>query len=341
LLSAFLARRLAGPAAGLVAAGLFAFYPRAVLMAGVLAAENLFTPLLLLWALVLITPKQTAGTACGLGTAAGLMTLTRAVAYPFSGLLFIRLLLERNFSRRAIGNAFLAIVIQHAVLLPWGLRNALSLGSFSVLTSTGGVNLFIGNSPDATGAWYDWRPALERLDPRASGAVPGSFGLDRIARETAIDWIRKEPAAAVRLYFKKLRIIFTDEAFLLEFAITGQNLSPPWPAVDVLPAGHPVRGRANTIGRVLDISYKVLIASGILGWILLSFGRQRVEASLLAIGAASFPLVAAVYLASSRFRWPAEDLLVPLAAAGVVLLITRARSYNRRPSERPPESPNP
>ncbi|MGE5278848.1 MAG: glycosyltransferase family 39 protein, partial [Acidobacteriota bacterium] len=50
----FLSRRLAGERAGLLAAGLLAVFPRSLLMACLVASENLFSPLLLLLAWIVV-----------------------------------------------------------------------------------------------------------------------------------------------------------------------------------------------------------------------------------------------------------------------------------------------
>lgn len=136
LLGAGLARRLWGENAALVAATVFAFAPRQLLMPSLVASENLFTPLLFVF----------------VGLA-----LTRTVAY-FAGVVWLAAALAGGRKWRDLAREFaLVLLVQHAVMLPWALSNLKHHGRFSFLTCSSGIGLFIGNNDNATGLWYpEW-----------------------------------------------------------------------------------------------------------------------------------------------------------------------------------------
>ena len=84
LLGATLARRFWGPSAALWTAAWIAFFPRSLLMADLIASENLFAPLLYLF-LLLCAISWTGGRrpalAAAIGAVVGALALTRSVAF--------------------------------------------------------------------------------------------------------------------------------------------------------------------------------------------------------------------------------------------------------------------
>jgi 4-amino-4-deoxy-L-arabinose transferase-like glycosyltransferase len=347
VLAGLLARRWWGPAAGLVAAGLAAGYPRYVAMSSVLASENLFQPLLLLALLLLATawerPRafRLAATA---GAVLGLLTLTRSVGLLFGFVWPLGSWLAGKRTRVVAAETLLLLAAQGVVLLPWALRNQATLGRFTPLTSVGGVDLFIGNSDGATGDWYDWRPELAKIEPRLPEL--SVFSVDDAARAAAKDWIRHHRRRAAALYLLKLRrIVIQDEGYIVHYAISGQGFAPPESQRPVLPADHPLKARAEGVRRLFAAAYWTLLALGLAGCaaLLARAGRHRerrpaAQALTLLAGAAYFPLTAAVFLGSPRFGWPPFDLLLPAAA---FLLAGLFKGRTAHYSEREKQDPKP
>jgi tetratricopeptide (TPR) repeat protein len=99
-------------------------------------------------------------------------------------------------------------------LVPVSLRNAVAAGTFSPTPSHGGLNFYIGNNPEADGTYHrvpgitpniagqaeDARRVAERAEGRrlTDGEVSSFF------TRRAIAWWRHEPAAASRLFVRKL-----------------------------------------------------------------------------------------------------------------------------------------
>lgn len=333
-LGGLLAGRAFGPRAGLLAAALLACYPRHVLQATVLLSEHLFLPLLLLFLLQLVSPPDHPRPwrqALAAGLVAGLLALVRPIGYLLPLAWAWRLTGGRGW-RRVAGELAVLVAVQHLVLLPWAVRNLRSLGTFSFLSSAGGVDLFIGNNPHATGGWMQWRAPLAEMEPAAGRPGLGCFEVDALARRAALRWMREQPAAALRLYLRKLGLILAREDYLTTFALTGRELWPPLGGASALPDGHPGLWLAPAAQRLMDVSYWLLLGlAGTAGALVLRRGGPgRARAAWpgwLLLGVASyFPLAAAFFLASSRFRWPAEDLLIPVAAYGLVALVWHHRA---------------
>lgn len=328
MLGGLLVRHLAGDTPALVASAALALYPRHVLASAVLLSEHLFLPLLLLLMNLVATGREgrrTLPIAALAGVVTGCLALTRPVGYLLGLLWAFRGLAREARWRRVGAELALLLATQHLVMLPWAIRNYLSFGSFSFLSSTGGIGLFIGNNPAATGKWMRWRPILESLEPAARQRELNCFAVDRLARRAALRWMRDNPRHAVKLYLAKLSAILQREDFLVFFTITGTDLWPPVGGVRALPAGHPAIPHARTVQRILDWGYWGTVSvAGIGGLILLARrGCRRACVERLAVWAATiayFPLAAAWFHASPRYKWPSEDLLLLLASCAAAIL---------------------
>ncbi len=339
VLIGLLARRLFGAPTGLLAAAMLAIYPRGLLQAPVLVSEHLFTPLLLLLVLVLVMAWERAGAAkCAVlaGVTVGLLALTRPIGYLLGVLWLGRGWAIRGRWPAVLRELALLLAVQHLVMLPWAIRNAVSLGQFSFLSSVGGIDLFLGNNPTANGGWQVWRPVLDGLEPAARSQQLGCFELDALARRTALRWMRAHPRQAFRLYVTKLGLILQREESLPVLAITGTNMWPPLDGVDALPAGHPATRFADEISHTLDWSYRTVLLLATVGIVVVFVRRLRSPGTvpaavwLLPVSAAYFVAVPAVFLGSTRFRWPAEDLLVAMAALTVTVMLNSVRRVRVR-----------
>ena len=341
LLIGFLGRRMFGATAGLFAAGLLALYPRHVLQSAVLFSEHLFLPLLLLLLTILVIAwdRPVAWRRAALaGCVAGLLALVRPIGYLLGLLWIAQVLAGRRRWKLILAEAVLLLGMQHAVMLPWAIRNHVTLKELSFLSSVGGIDLFIGNNPRATGGWMAWRPVLEEVEPAVRDAGHGGFAVDALARRAALRWIHENPAAAARLYVRKLGQILRPDAYLVTYAITGTDLWPPFGGTSALPAGHPAIALAPVLQKLLDWTYAVTAALALAAVAFAAVARSRLPGRpavpgavlLLLVTAAYFPLVAAVFLSSSRFRWPAEGLLLLLAAHALAMLAERRPVFGRR-----------
>lgn len=333
LLAGLLIRNLAGDTSAFVATAALALYPRHVLASSVLLSEHLFLPLLLLLMLLLTVRAQgrrMLWVAVLAGTVTGLLALTRPIGYLLGLLWTFRILTKQTRWRQLAGELALLLATQHLVMLPWAIRNQLSFNTFSFLSSAGGIDLFIGNNPEATGEWMVWRPILEALEPAARQPDLDCFAVDRLARRAAWRWMRDNPQAAAKLYLTKVFTILHREDYLVVFSISGINLWPPPGGASALPLGHPAIPYARVIQRALDWSYWGIVGiAGIGGLILLSRrGRRQALSTELVVWIAAiayFPLVASWFHASSRYRWSSEDLLLLLASCAAATLLGRLR----------------
>lgn len=330
--------RLWGARPGVAAAILLAVFPRSILMCCLIASENLFTPLLLLFVFLVVEAARSARiarVAAAAGAALGLLALTRTVAYLFGVLWIASTAAGRRRLPAVLGGFVIVLAAQHLVMLPWALRNARRIDRFTFLSTGGGYGLFLGNNPNATGDWYDGRADLER-------AAPGAFSRGRVAASEAASreawrWMRANPGAAAALYVRKIGLIFRQSYIVADFAVSGRDIGRP-PGADALPGAHVLKTHILAVKRSLALAAWGLVALGAAGFVVLlarirrhDRDLDRAAALVFFLAAAYIPLTSALIAVNGRYRWPVEDLLIPPAALALAALGSRRRE-SRAPS---------
>ena len=176
--------------AGIAAAALYLIWPSTLFDAPLAQKESLEVLLIATLALGWVDAARVDWrTAARIGVPAGLLALCQpgqaALAALFSLAAAHRLGWARvvTLGARASGVAML-------VLLPWWLRNARTFGEFVPLTSAGGLSLWVGENPRATGNWMPYPPTLAGLPELAYG---------RAAAGLAMDWMVHHPLDVARL----------------------------------------------------------------------------------------------------------------------------------------------
>ncbi|MFQ6111961.1 MAG: tetratricopeptide repeat protein, partial [Nitrospinota bacterium] len=204
--------------AGLLGAtyGLFIFYD------SVLAVASLATFLNLLLVFYLLRTDAGAGKREGLiaGVLLGLSVLARPnvlLFYPFlAAFWFLKLRPRKAFLAGAMSLLGAALVVS-----PVALRHLIVAGDFVPFTSSGGINLFIGNNPKADGTFM--APSGVRPEPRAmledsTRLAEEALGRKLKASEVSAYWQRRamrfwreEPGKALFLYLKKLALFWNGQ----------------------------------------------------------------------------------------------------------------------------------
>jgi tetratricopeptide (TPR) repeat protein len=215
-----------------------------------------------------------------------------------------------------------------AALTPVALRNVVVSGDWSLMSSQGGLNLYIGNNAQATG-WYKPVPGVApTIDGQAHDTrVVAEAALHRTLTDGEVssyftglawDWIRHHPTMWARLFARKLDYVLNAQHNALP-------LSYPFYAYD-----------ARTLLRFLFVGPWVLAPLGLIG---LTMGVRTVPADRRAaylVWLAFVPayvFAVALFFVAERYRLP---LLVPYAigagaAIDAVVGYLRARPVPTRP----------
>jgi hypothetical protein len=197
-----------------------------------------------------------------------------------------------------------ALAIIPLALLPWAIRNARATGDFCWLTHRGGVSLYDGVGPQATG----------KSDLAEVYRIPAVQGLsevewDRYFRRAAWEQIRTDPARVARLAVRKIV----------------RTWSP-------VPNADEYRSR---LIRAVSGGWTIPIWSLALGGVWALRRRPGLVFALL-MPALYFTAVHAIFVGSVRYRLPAVALISALGASAcdVVWVKARRRAAIRTPPAR-------
>jgi len=343
-----LGRRFGGPAGGLAAAGLLAFYPALLEYQGLLLTEPL-AAFLLSASLVLFfaAADRAPGSGAlwlwlGFGAVFGLLALVRPEYLPLAiGLPLVWLCREaitpadgpktsdmERFSARRLKGAVMAVAVSLlatvVVVAPWTIRNAVELDRFVPISTGGGKALFIGTNLDAGGDAVELREDLlaERPGLRSRLSAEGPVDdPDRLVLERVLERVAAESypdletdAALGRLGRENLEEGVTEEP--LPFA--GMMASKSYEAWTDAPRGVML----DQPWRTIQLGIVVLALAGIL---VLIARRRRFDALLAAIVLLYMTGIAALLIASPRRELVVLPLLTALAGACAVEAVRLAR----------------
>jgi len=207
-----LARRLAGTAAGLVAAALWAAWPNLVFHTGVVLTETLF---LFLFVLMLIVALGDPGAARSPGRARlvtvgllfGACILVRPVSIVAAP---VFLILWWDGLRAAAWRLALVGVATVAVLVPWAVRSSLAMDAPVALSLNFGDNLCIGHNPDADGTFGTLAPHCYEATGLRRPEAETRRQTENIHR--AWNYIRSHPGTTLARTPTKVRVTLDSDA---------------------------------------------------------------------------------------------------------------------------------
>ncbi len=294
VVTVYLGIRLAGrflKGRWLTAAGAFmALDPYEIYYEAMPATQALFSLLFILGLLLSVRLFEKPGPGRGIaaGAAWGLAFLVRPAALPFVGLTAVLLPLFGRPVRRSLVSAGCLTLFFCLVLLPWGLRNRAVTGTFSVMPTQGGVQLWEYNGrvfsdnfryETAPGALLMYGPIRENRLGRLSNPELAEFPefrdeseafRDSVLTSRQLAFLRSNPGvfaelAAIRFmeFFKPFplndfSILHSVSGFLFFF----------WITVFMVPGGLVVLRRKDAPGLFLVLGtggyvlMHLLVASG-------------------------------------------------------------------------------
>jgi 4-amino-4-deoxy-L-arabinose transferase-like glycosyltransferase len=207
----FLAYRLArrlfkSEITGRTTLAILSFYPNHIAYCSLLASEILFLFLLLCAVnlLVVETPRVSKAILSGIIFGLGCLVKPQSVFLPaiFFGATLTKRIREKTF-RETLVFFLIAYALLALTLLPWEIRNYRRFEHFVFVTTYGGINLFIGNNPYATGSYT----VNEKMEEMLKGAR-NEYERDRKAGALALEYIKQHPSGIVKLLPRKLYYLY-------------------------------------------------------------------------------------------------------------------------------------
>jgi 4-amino-4-deoxy-L-arabinose transferase-like glycosyltransferase len=312
-----LGREIGGRWAGWLSALAAALYGPLVFFEGMLLAPGLCVPLLAgaFWCLVAAGKRDRPWLAAPAGLLFGVALMGRpnlAAMLPVAALFL--LLRPWPWKRRLLA-AGLAVAFLVAGLLPAWIHNASKGESFTLVSSSGGINFYIGNNPQATGRFH--LPRGEKLE----GISHWDFARNTraIAEQDAG---RSLSPSEVSSYWYSRGLSFWGREPFLALGLAGKKLLLAVNS-DEMPVHHPYVF-AQEVAPVLRwlLPFGVLFPFAVLGaWL----GRKQKGIWLLGACAAAYLLTLMAFFVADRLRIMLLPALLPLAAMGMIKLAQIAR----------------
>jgi 4-amino-4-deoxy-L-arabinose transferase-like glycosyltransferase len=303
-----LARRLLGPSVARVAGLLLAFFPNQVFYTGTLLSEVLFTFLLMAGLLVLmaepwpregISLKRLALAALFLGAA----TMVRAIVLIIPVALLIYWLWVFPNRSRVLAQVGVVLLVFAAVILPWTIRNAVTMHAFVLISTNSGDDFCLGHNEAANGQFVFSGPCYEGYDgiPERDLEIAGyREGLRR-----GMEFIINHPADELGLIFERAYyLVYTDNDGLFADEHYG---STPFIKEEL-------RDQLRTAADACYFATIGLAALGLLYWL----RRREPRRTFCLIVIACILAAPLAFFGDPRFHFPVIPLLCILAATGIV-----------------------
>jgi 4-amino-4-deoxy-L-arabinose transferase-like glycosyltransferase len=313
---------LFGTTAGLIALLLAAVYPVFTEEAGIIAAENLLTPVVLAALYTALRARRAAsgaaryGWVAGTGVLAGLATLTHE-----NGVVILVGLIPAVWTGRprlrpkALAAPALLVALTVLMILPWTIRNALVMHTFIPVSDETGITL-VGTYNAASAANpqvpYKWRifygiPHEGALIHNESHMTEPQLGSK--LQSQAIHYIEHHPISLVQVLYHNTRRLFEVEGtFAWRASAAAVSLT-------------------TEVARTGVISFYILCLLAIA-----ALATRRARSAPWWVWVIPFLLALSVVMVNvetPRFREPVDPFLILLAAAGLSVpvdwLIARLR----------------
>jgi 4-amino-4-deoxy-L-arabinose transferase-like glycosyltransferase len=311
-------RRLFGPITGLIAGLGLALYGTELFCEGQLLSGCLvlLLHLVVLDRLISVRERGTAVRALGLGIACGLAILAKA-----NGAIVVAAVITLCGSWR---HAAIAVVATALTIAPCTIRNYVQSGELVIVSSNGGVNLYLGNNPSFTETTRlrpgpGWDALLAR--PPAEGETSAAGQSRWFARQT-LSFVREHPGDELVLLLRKTRDYFWGA----ELA-RNQQADPIRQVSPLFAALYWKHGLAFPAGLLIPLALCGLLWRAAGRRDPAGDGRGRGTTTLLAVLVAAQAASVIPFFVTDRYRLPAVPLFLFLAADLIVSLWRERRLW--------------
>ena len=277
---------------------MFAAWPSQIEFTTILASELLFNFLILLaifcWNRQSV-PTWAAAIFTGIALATASYVRPLALILPA---LFLLWTLARGKWTVLIARVAVTAAVMLVLILPWTVRNYSAFKSLVLVSTNGGANLWMGNSPGSTGHYME-------LPPRPVGMNEAQFDnhLGKIAKR----YIREHPGAFVRRSASRVVNTFDRETIGVDWNEQGLKDSPLGASIRYLKILSTLYWWAMLLGGVIGVG--ILVA------------KQPTLKVVLHPAVATcvyFAVVHAVTVSNDRYHFPMVPFIAALAAMAIV-----------------------
>jgi len=305
--------RLFSKKAAVAASLIHALYPIAVYFESELLVDSFFTLLveLSIWFFLKALDTRNIKTFIVSGLFIGLAAITRPVILALIPLylLWIWLSAENHLNAFQIIGLMISIII--IVISPVTIRNLIVADDLVLVSSSGGINFYIGNNENAEGysaampppAGHNWRiKDIEYLAEKEANRNLKASEISRFWYNKGFQWIIHNKADFIKLYFFRLYLLMNN----LEIS-NNRNL--------------PLFFSSNPFLKFNPLNFGLIISLAIMGLAFLFFKRRLNGPRLfLILFSVLYILIISLFFINARFRLPVIPLFIILSGYGLTAL---------------------
>jgi hypothetical protein len=306
----FAARKVGGPGLAAAAGWLWAVFPNAILLTYQSMWGVCITALLaaaILWATFALADDGRWKRWCGYGLLWGFTLMTDPALASLLPLLVGWLTYRASRAgrahrsgrigagKRAIGKSALALAIAILCCVPWTIRNYRVFHAFVPLRSVLGLQLWLGNNPQATPIWHARLHPINNSAERAEYVQMGEIAYMHQKMHLALGYMLTHPRHEAELIGRRFLAIWAG--------------GTPFPVRDFL-ANHSLWFRYVLL-------FNLLAGLGAAAGIVVLFLKRNVYAFPLAVFPIVYPWAYYLTLAEPRYGLPMEPAVLLLAAAAI------------------------
>lgn len=306
-------RRLIGPRAGLVAAGVMALWPNQIYQVTSLQLEITFVFLVMAALAIIVDHDWSAGPPSwqrlgAFGAVLAVSALVRPFSLPVLLGLLVALLLTRVGWRRAVGAVAIPVAVIVLAFVPWTVRNADAFGEFVPSSTNMGDTLCIDRNLDAQGG-FRWSTHDGCVDPDLP-PVERNRGNTR----KAIEFVIEHPDRELLQIVRRGKLMFAEDHDGVE-------------AVETMGSG-PIfsDGTRNLLETTADTYFFVVLGTAVLGLPYLFRRTSRHERWLVLVPYAALLAIPLLLWGNPRFHLP----LAPFLALSTAAFVCTAEGLVRR-----------
>jgi 4-amino-4-deoxy-L-arabinose transferase-like glycosyltransferase len=212
-LTMVLAVKLFDKRVGKIAGILMAVWPSEVAYVTVLASEIPFTFLILLGCTIWFSSwKSNIARAAVSGLAFGAASYFRPIALLLPIIAWLSTVLDWRKLRAGIPAMLVSLVVIAATIAPWTIRNAQVFGHFVPMSTSDGVNLWMGNNAGSDGSYSPLPVTVQGLN---------EYEQNRILSEDALLFVSEHPLMFVSRTFKKVALLHISETTAITWNMEG------------------------------------------------------------------------------------------------------------------------
>lgn len=295
----FVGKRIMNLGVGAGAAWLWAIFPNAFQIPTESMWDASITALLaatILWLTLKLTDSRRIADWIAYGLLWGLALMTNAALASLLPLLLGWLAYRLHKQGTAwIAKPLLASVIAALCCVPWTIRNYQVFHTFVPLRSILGLQLWVGNNPDAHDRWLGTQHPIHDADERAKYVEMGEIAYMHEKRDAAIQYMTTHPAREAHLIWHRFLAVWSGG--------TPEPLRDFW------------RVLSNWFRFVL--AFNIFIAIGTFAGIVELIRKHNRYWFPLTIFPVVFPFAYYLTIVEPRYRLPIDPVLMLLTAIAI------------------------